>query len=106
MADKLSDSAEETRLDLLREIEETNQRIDEQNKKAAIVGADERKRLEKRIEKEKEKLKILQKQAEPLEKQNTLAEEYEDLQDSLGTSLRVSEFTLAKVSATSIFLEL
>ena len=86
MADKLSDSAEETRLDLLREIEETNQRIDEQNKKAAIVGAEERKRLEKRIEKEKERLKILQKQSEPLEKQNTLAEEYETLQDSLGTS--------------------
>ena len=64
MADKLSDSAEETRLDLLREIEETNQRIDEQNKKAAIVGAEERKRLEKRIEKEKERLKILQKQSE------------------------------------------
>ena len=84
--DKLSDSAEELRLGLLREIEETNQRIEEQNKKAALVGAEERKRLEKRIEKEKEKLKILQKQAEPLEKQNTLAEEYEDLQDSLGNS--------------------
>ena len=86
MADKLSDSAEEKRLELLREIEEANQRIEEQNKKAAIVGAEERKRLEKRIEKEKEKLKILQKQSEPLEKQNTLAEEYETLQDSLGTS--------------------
>ena len=101
MADKLSDSAEETRLDLLREIEETNQRIDEQNKKAAIVGAEERKRLEKRIEKEKEKLKILQKQAEPLEKQNTLAEEYEDLQDSLGTSFTKLNINARKLITTN-----
>ena len=40
--DRLSDSAEELRLDLLREIEEANQRIEEQNKKAAVVGAEER----------------------------------------------------------------
>jgi hypothetical protein len=101
MADKLSDSAEEKRLELLREIEETNQRIEEQNKKAAIVGAEERKRLEKRIEKEKEKLKILQKQAEPLEKQNTLAEEYEDLQDSLGTSFTKLNINARKLITTN-----
>ena len=99
--DKLSDSAEELRLGLLREIEETNQRIEEQNKKAAIVGAEERKRLEKRIEKEKEKLKILQKQAEPLEKQNTLAEEYEDLQDSLGTSFTKLNINARKLITTN-----
>ena len=99
--DKLSDSAEELRLELLREIEETNQRIEEQNKKAAIVGAEERKRLEKRIEKEKEKLKILQKQAEPLEKQNTLAEEYEDLQDSLGTSFTKLNINARKLITTN-----
>ena len=99
--DKLSDSAEELRLELLREIEETNQRIEEQNKKAALVGAEERKRLEKRIEKEKEKLKILQKQAEPLEKQNTLAEEYEDLQDSLGTSFTKLNINARKLITTN-----
>lgn len=99
--DKLSDSAEELRLGLLREIEETNQRIEEQNKKAALVGAEERKRLEKRIEKEKEKLKILQKQAEPLEKQNTLAEEYEDLQDSLGTSFTKLNINARKLITTN-----
>ena len=99
--DKLSDSAEELRLGLLREIEETNQRIEEQNKKAAIVGAEERKRLEKRIEKEKEKLKILQKQAEPLEKQNTLAEEYEELQDSLGTSFTKLNIGARKLITTN-----
>jgi hypothetical protein len=99
--DKLSDSAEELRLGLLREIEEANQRIEEQNKKAAIVGAEERKRLEKRIEKEKEKLKILQKQAEPLEKQNTLAEEYEDLQDSLGTSFTKLNINARKLITTN-----
>jgi len=101
MADKLSDKAEEKRLELLREIEEANQRIEEQNKKAAIVGAEERKRLEKRIEKEKEKLKILQKQAEPLEKQNTLAEEYEDLQDSLGTSFTKLNINARKLITTN-----
>ena len=99
--DRLSDSAEELRLDLLREIEEANQRIEEQNKKAAIAGAEERKRLEKRIEKEKEKLKILQKQAEPLEKQNTLAEEYEDLQDSLGTSFTKLNIGARKLITTN-----
>ena len=99
--DRLSDSAEEIRLDLLREIEEANQRIEEQNKKAAIAGAEERKRLEKRIEKEKEKLKILQKQAEPLEKQNTLAEEYEDLQDSLGTSFTKLNINARKLITTN-----
>lgn len=99
--DKLSDSAEELRLGLLREIEETNQRIEEQNKKAALAGAEERKRLEKRIEKEKEKLKILQKQAEPLEKQNTLAEEYEDLQDSLGTSFTKLNINARKLITTN-----
>ena len=99
--DKLSDSAEELRLGLLREIEEANQRIEEQNKKAAIAGAEERKRLEKRIEKEKEKLKILQKQAEPLEKQNTLAEEYEDLQDSLGTSFTKLNINARKLITTN-----
>jgi hypothetical protein len=99
--DRLSDSAEEIRLGLLREIEEANQRIEEQNKKAAIVGAEERKRLEKRIEKEKEKLKILQKQAEPLEKQNTLAEEYEDLQDSLGTSFTKLNINARKLITTN-----
>ena len=99
--DRLSDSAEELRLDLLREIEEANQRIEEQNKKAAIAGAEERKRLEKRIEKEKEKLKILQKQAEPLEKQNTLAEEYEELQDSLGTSFTKLNIGARKLITTN-----
>jgi hypothetical protein len=99
--DRLSDSAEELRLELLREIEETNQRIEEQNKKAAIVGAEERKRLEKRIEKEKEKLKILQKQAEPLEKQNTLAEEYEDLQDTLETSFTKLNINARKLITTN-----
>jgi predicted nucleic acid-binding Zn-ribbon protein len=75
MADKLSDGEDEIRLGLLREIEETNQRIEEQNKKAAVAGAEERKRLEKRIEKEKEKLKILEKQVKPLQEQNKLSEE-------------------------------
>jgi exonuclease VII large subunit len=87
MAEQLSDSADEKRLDLLREIEEANQRIEEQNKKAAVVGAEERKRLEKRIEREKEKLKELQKQVKPLEQQNTLAEEYNDLQDKIWKSM-------------------
>ena len=99
--DRLSDSAEELRLDLLREIEEANQRIEEQNKKAAVVGAEERKRLEKRIENEKEKLKILQKQVDPLEKQNTLAEEYEELQDSLGTSFTKLNIGARKLITTN-----
>ena len=99
--DRLSDSAEEIRLDLLREIEEANQRIEEQNKKAAVVGAEERKRLEKRIENEKEKLKILQKQVDPLEKQNTLAEEYEELQDSLGTSFTKLNIGARKLITTN-----
>jgi hypothetical protein len=99
--DRLSDSAEEIRLDLLREIEEVNQRIEEQNKKAAVVGAEERKRLEKRIENEKEKLKILQKQVEPLEEQNTLAEEYEDLQNSLGTSFTKLNINARKLITTN-----
>jgi hypothetical protein len=101
MAEKLSDSADEIRLDLLREIEEANQRIEEQNKKAAVVGADERKRLEKRIEKEKEKLKILQKQVDPLEKQNKLAEEYEDLQDTLQTSYTKLDIGARKLISTN-----
>jgi hypothetical protein len=101
MAEKLSDSADETRLDLLREIEETNQRIEEQNKKAAVVGADERKRLEKRIEREKEKLKILQKQVDPLEKQNTLAEEYADLQDTLQSSFTKLDAGARKLISTN-----
>ena len=99
--DRLSDSAEEIRLDLLREIEEANQRIEEQNKKAAVVGAEERKRLEKRIENEKEKLKILQKQVDPLEKQNTLAAEYEELQDSLGTSFTKLNIGARKLITTN-----
>jgi hypothetical protein len=99
--DRLSDSAEEIRLDLLREIEEVNQRIEEQNKKAAVVGAEERKRLEKRIENEKEKLKILQKQIEPLQKQNTLAEEYEDLQDTLETSFTKLNINARKLITTN-----
>jgi hypothetical protein len=99
--DKLSDSADELRLGLLREIEEANQRIEEQNKKAAVVGAEERKRLEKRIEGEKEKLKILQKQVDPLEKQNTLAEEYEDLQDSLGNSFTKLNINARKLITTN-----
>ena len=99
--DRLSDSAEELRLDLLREIEEANQRIEEQNKKAAVVGAEERKRLEKRIENEKEKLKILQKQVDPLEKQNTLAAEYEELQDSLGTSFTKLNIGARKLITTN-----
>jgi hypothetical protein len=99
--DRLSDSAEEIRLDLLREIEEVNQRIEEQNKKAAVVGAEERKRLEKRIENEKEKLKILQKQVEPLQKQNTLAEEYEDLQDTLETSFTKLNINARKLITTN-----
>ena len=99
--DKLSDSAEELRLGLLREIEEANQRIEEQNKKAAVVGAEERKRLEKRIESEKEKLKILQKQVDPLEKQNTLAEEYEELQDSLGNSFTKLNIGARKLITTN-----
>ena len=99
--DRLSDSAEEIRLDLLREIEEANQRIEEQNKKAAVVGSEERKRLEKRIENEKEKLKILQKQVDPLEKQNTLAEEYEELQDSLGTSFTKLNIGARKLITTN-----
>jgi hypothetical protein len=99
--DRLSDSAEEIRLDLLREIEEANQRIEEQNKKAAVVGAEERKRLEKRIENEKEKLKILQKQIEPLQKQNTLAEEYEELQDTLETSFTKLNINARKLITTN-----
>lgn len=101
MAERLSDSADEIRLDLLREIEEANQRIEEQNKKAAVVGAEERKRLEKRIEREKEKLKILQKQVEPLEKQNTLAEEYEDLQDTLQSSFSKLDIGARKLIQTN-----
>jgi hypothetical protein len=99
--DRLSDSAEEIRLDLLREIEEVNQRIEEQNKKAAVVGAEERKRLEKRIENEKEKLKILQKQIDPLQKQNTLAEEYEELQDTLETSFTKLNINARKLITTN-----
>jgi len=99
--DRLSDSADEIRLDLLREIEEANQRIEEQNKKAAVVGAEERKRLEKRIENEKEKLKILQKQVDPLEKQNTLAEEYEALQDSLSSSFTKLNIGARKLITTN-----
>ena len=38
---------------------------------------------ERKKQREKEKLKILQKQVDPLEKQNTLAEEYADLQDDI-----------------------
>jgi hypothetical protein len=101
MAEKLSDSADEIRLDLLREIEETNQRIEEQNKKAAVAGAEERKRLEKRIEKEKEKLKILQKQVKPLEEQNTLAEEYLDLQDTLQSSFSKLDIGARKLIQTN-----
>jgi hypothetical protein len=101
MAEKLSDSADEIRLDLLREIEEANQRIEEQNKKAATAGAEERKRLEKRIEKEKEKLKILQKQVDPLEKQNTLAEEYADLQDTLQSSFTKLDAGARKLISTN-----
>lgn len=101
MAEKLSDSADEIRLDLLREIEEANQRIEEQNKKAATAGAEERKRLEKRIEKEKEKLKILQKQVEPLEKQNALAEEYAELQDTLQSSFTKLDIGARKLIQTN-----
>ena len=101
MAEKLSDSADELRLDLLREIEETNQRIEEQNKKAAVVGAEERKKLEKRIEREKEKLKTLQKQVKPLEEQNTLAEEYNDLQDTLQTSYTKLDIGARKLISTN-----
>jgi hypothetical protein len=101
MAEKLSDSAEEKRLELLREIEEANQRIEEQNKKAAIVGAEERKRLEKRIEREKEKLKELQKQVKPLEEQNTLAEEYNDLQDTLQSSFTKLDIGARKLITTN-----
>jgi hypothetical protein len=86
MADKLSDSAEEIRLGLLKDIELVNQRIEEQNKLAAVVGAQQRKRLEKQIEKERERLKLLEKQVEPLQKQYDIAEDYEALQDSLETS--------------------
>ena len=101
MAEKRSDSADELRLDLLREIEETNQRIEEQNKKAAVVGAEERKKLEKRIEREKEKLKTLQKQVKPLEEQNTLAEEYNDLQDTLQTSYTKLDIGARKLISTN-----
>ena len=101
MAEKLSDSAEAARLDLLREIEEANQRIEEQNKKAAVVGAEERKRLEKRIEREKEKLKELQKQVKPLEEQNTLAEEYNDLQDTLQSSFTKLDIGARKLITTN-----
>jgi hypothetical protein len=101
MAEKLSDSADELRLDLLREIEETNQRIEEQNKKAAVVGAEERKKLEKRIEREKEKLKTLQKQVKPLEEQNTLAEEYSDLQDTLQSSFTKLDAGARKLISTN-----
>jgi hypothetical protein len=99
--DRLSDSADEIRLGLLKEIEEANQRIEEQNKKAAVVGAEERKRFEKRIEKEKEKLKILQKQVDPLEQQNTLAEEYDALQDSLATSFTKLNIGARKLITTN-----
>jgi predicted nucleic acid-binding Zn-ribbon protein len=99
--DRLSDSADEIRLGLLKEIEEANQRIEEQNKKAAVVGAEERKRFEKRIEKEKERLKILQKQVDPLEQQNTLAEEYEALQDSLATSFTKLNIGARKLITTN-----
>jgi hypothetical protein len=66
-----------------------------------VVGAEERKRLEKRIENEKEKLKILQKQVDPLEKQNTLAEEYEELQDSLGNSFTKLNIGARKLITTN-----
>jgi hypothetical protein len=101
MAEKLSNSADEARLGLLREIEEANQRIEEQNKKAAVVGAEERKRLEKRIEREKEKLKELQKQVKPLEEQNTLAEEYNDLQDTLQSSFTKLDIGARKLITTN-----
>jgi hypothetical protein len=101
MAKKLSDSEDEIRLGLLREIEETNQRIEEQNKKAAVVGAEERKRLEKRIEKEKEKVKLLGKQVKPLQEQNKLAEEYNDLQDTLQTSYTKLDIGARKLISTN-----
>lgn len=101
MAEQLSDSQDEIRLDLLREIEETNQRIEEQNKKAAVAGAEERKRLEKRIEKEKEKLKTLQKQVKPLEEQNKLAEEYNELQDTLQSSFSKLDIGARKLIQTN-----
>jgi hypothetical protein len=101
MAEKLSDSEDEIRLGLLREIEETNQRIEEQNKKAAVAGAEERKRLEKRIEKEKEKVKLLGKQVKPLQEQNKLAEEYNDLQDTLQTSYTKLDIGARKLISTN-----
>ena len=101
MAKKLSDSEDEIRLGLLREIEETNQRIEEQNKKAAVVGAEERKRLEKRIEKEKEKVKLLGKQVKPLQEQNKLAQEYNDLQDTLQTSYTKLDIGARKLISTN-----
>ena len=44
--------------DLLQEESRIRERIAAQNVKAATAGADERKRLEKRIEKEEESLKL------------------------------------------------
>jgi hypothetical protein len=101
MAEKLSDSEDQKRLDILRDIEETNQRIEEQNKKAAVVGAEERKRLERRIQKEKETLKELQNQVKPLEQQNTLAEEYADLQDTLQSSFTKLDAGARKLITTN-----
>ena len=63
--------------DLLQEESRIRERIAAQNVKAATAGADERKRLEKRIEKEKESLKL---QAERISKLKKIQEanEYEE----------------------------
>jgi len=66
--------------DGLEEIEEINARIAEQNKKAAVVGAEERKRLEKRIEREKERRAILEGITDEIQKQLDLEEEQAEAQ--------------------------
>jgi DNA repair exonuclease SbcCD ATPase subunit len=99
--DRLSDSADEIRLGLLKDIELVNQRIEEQNKLAAVVGAEQRKRLEKQIERERERLKLLQKQVEPLEEQYNLAEDYEELQNSLEKSFTKLDSGARKLITTN-----
>ena len=78
MADVRNLSAQELERQnqLLRERDELLQRLEERNKRIAIAGAEEVKRLEKRNEKDKEHLKNLDKKLDGLKEIKDAADEY------------------------------
>ena len=115
MARNLTPEEQQKLLDIQKEQDEISQRIEERNKRIAVAGQEEIKRLEKRNQKDREHLKNLEQQSDVIQEIKDDAEDYADfwkdagerleeynkLQDDLGNSFTKLNPRVKQILTTS-----